>query len=189
MKKHQQPILFATLGVPGSGKTTFSKKFADEFHIIHLNSDQIRHAITEKPKYTQKEHNAVFRVMDSFAQEALKRGKSVIYDANNTKRKYRKKLQQIARKEHAHYLLLYFNVPSEVALKRIQKRKTHIKKMKDAYRVPVSSKILEKIQKETEEPTTKEPTVIVDGRQSYFEQVERLYPILLADEKKKNKKK
>lgn len=75
-------ILFATLGFPGSGKTFFSARFAKDFKIFHLNSDRVRSEIFPKPNYTAEENTAVFRTMDFIAEELLRIGISVIYDAN-----------------------------------------------------------------------------------------------------------
>ena len=115
-------IFFITLGYPGSGKTFFARKFAKDMKLFHLNSDRIRLLIFPNPKFSSEEHPIVFGAMDYLANEVLKCGVSVIYDANSTLRIYRKCLQQLARKNNAKYLLLWFQTPVKTALMRIEKR-------------------------------------------------------------------
>src|SRR3989338_1363970 len=114
-----KPILFATLGYPGSGKTFFSRKFSKEFHVLHLNSDRIRKAMFKKPKYNQYENNYLFTVMDVLAEDALKNGISVIYDANSSLREYRDRMMQTVNKYDARFFLLRFQTPESVARKRL----------------------------------------------------------------------
>ena len=174
MKKSQQmkkskPILFATLGFPGSGKTFFARKFCKEFGIFHLNSDRLRFEIFLKPTYSAKENEAVFRAMDFIAEELLSRGVSVVYDANSTRRIYRVRLRKIARKYKAGYALLWFQVSLKTALDRIRKRGELKRELLKKYHVPLSEQILFRIKRKIEEPR-KEPCIALDGEKSYKEQ-------------------
>lgn len=153
-------ILFATLGFPGSGKTFFSARFAKDFKIFHLNSDRVRSEIFPKPNYTAEENTAVFRTMDFIAEELLRIGISVIYDANSTKRIYRKNLEKIARKRKADYLLLWFKTPAEIALKRIKKRKEIKSEFTKRYHKEIDDSVLFMIRAAEEEPY-KEPHIIL----------------------------
>ena len=118
----KKPILFTTLGYPGSGKTYFAEKFAKEFNLFHLNSDKVRLEIFPDPKRTPEEHEIVYRLMDYIAEEFLKKGIGVIYDANMTKIEFRRRLMDLAKKCSANYLLLWFQTPEELAIERIKKR-------------------------------------------------------------------
>lgn len=157
----KKPILFATLGYPGSGKTFFARKFAKELGLFHLNSDRLRSDIFPKPSYTVAENAAVFRNMDYIADELLQRGMSVIYDANSTKRIYRKRLQRIVKKRGAEYVLLWFKTPVEVALGRIRKRDKIKSEIMKRYQKVIDDSVLFLIKKEEEEPD-KEPHVVLE---------------------------
>lgn len=151
MTEFKKPILFVTLGYPGSGKTFFSRRFAKDFECFHLNSDRLRLEIFPKPNYILSEHTTVFRVMDFLAGELLQRGISVIYDANVTKRIHRKRLLKIATKNQADFLLLWFKTPVKVALKRNKKRGSEA----------VDDSVLFRIKAEEEVPD-KEPHVVLE---------------------------
>lgn len=161
-KKRKKPILFATLGYPGSGKTFFSRRFAKDFNLFHLNSDRLRLEMFSNPKYTIAENASVFRTMDFIADELLQRGISVIYDANSTKRIYRKRLQQIAKKRKAKYILLWFKTPVTTALKRIKKRSELRSELMKKYHKAIDDSVLFRIKSEEEEPR-REPHIIIEA--------------------------
>ncbi|MDX9913995.1 MAG: ATP-binding protein [Candidatus Moranbacteria bacterium] len=166
----KKPILFTTLGYPGSGKTFFSRRFAKDLRLFHLNSDRLRLEIFPNPNYTTPEHATVFRTMDFLTDELLQRGVSVIYDANSTKRIYRKRLQDIAKKRKADYVLLWFKTPTEVALKRIEKRSNLKSELMKRYHRTIDDEVLFGIKAEEEIPNKERHIVLGVG--SYKKQKE-----------------
>lgn len=170
MIKKNKPILFATLGLPGAGKTTFCRKFARELHLVYLNSDRIRKAMFGKPKYTQLEHDLVYPVMDALAEDALVNGLSVIYDANSSRYHYREALMSISKKCRVRFFLLRFQTPEAVAKKRLATRKRCTSKICQDYHPPVPIKDFIRIKNSLEEPTSKEPTVYINGTDIYAKQ-------------------
>lgn len=84
-----RPTLVLTVGVPGSGKTTYSKKYVSEHkNTIHLSSDLIREKLYGN-EAIQGDPNEVFSIMQKMAIEALNCGRNVVYDATNVTRKDR----------------------------------------------------------------------------------------------------
>lgn len=166
----KRPILFTTLGYPGSGKTFFARRFAKEYGLFHLNSDRLRLEIFPKPNYTITENVVVFRTMDYIADELLQSGVSVIYDANSTKRIYRKRLQKMAKKRKVDYLLLWFKTPVETALKRIRKRSELKSELMKRYHRTIDDSVLFGIKAEEEKPYN-EPHIVLEV-ESYKKQKE-----------------
>lgn len=158
--KKTKPILFATLGYPGSGKTFFSRRFAKDKHIFHLNSDRLRLEMFPQPNYSLKENSVVFCTMDYIAEELLRRGISVLYDANSTLLIYRKRLQKIAKQQGANYLLLWFMTPTKVATERILKRKELKSEFLRKYHRSIDTQVMHRIKSQEEKPK-KEPFVIL----------------------------
>ena len=173
-------VLFSTLGFPGSGKTYFAKKFAKELNVFHLNSDRVRLEIFPNAKYTPEEHLVIFRVMDFIAEELLNHGVSVIYDANSTKRVYRDRLRKIAKQAGAKYVLLWFQTPVEIALKRIQKRTGFKTERMKKYHRPTNESVLHHIRGEEEAPSNTEFHIVVDGKKLYKTQVNEVLKSLTS---------
>lgn len=169
-----KPILFATLGYPGSGKTFFSRKFAKEFHILHLNSDRIRKALFSKPKYNWYENQLVFGVMDAIVEESLATGISVIYDANSTLKEYRKHLRGIAKKYGASFFLLWFQIPVITSKRRLGVRKRCTTKICALYHPPFPLEKFEVLRAKIEEPPKSEPHVVINGTDTYAKQKKAL---------------
>ena len=84
-----RPKLILLVGICGSGKTTYAKKYIEEHpNTAHLSSDQIRKELYGDESI-QEAHNVVFSKMQNRAINALNFGQDVIYDATNITRKDR----------------------------------------------------------------------------------------------------
>lgn len=83
------PRLIMLIGVPGSGKSTYAKKYIENNpNTIHLSSDKIREELCGDESI-QGDNNKVFSLMQKRAIEALNQGTDVIYDATNITRRDR----------------------------------------------------------------------------------------------------
>lgn len=84
-----RPTLILLVGIPGSGKTTYAKKYIEEHPgTVHLTSDGIRKEL-HGDESIQDNPGEVFAIMQKRAIAGLDFGYSVIYDATNITRKDR----------------------------------------------------------------------------------------------------
>ena len=84
-----RPKLILLVGIPGSGKTTYAKKYIEkESNTLHLSSDTIRKELYGDESI-QGNPAEVFSLMQKRAVEALNEGHDVLYDATNVTRKDR----------------------------------------------------------------------------------------------------
>lgn len=75
------------IGIPGSGKSSYAKKYLLTNNSVYLSSDQIR---IDMYGFEDQTHNdVVFKTMKKRTLNALKEGKDVIYDATNLNKKRR----------------------------------------------------------------------------------------------------
>lgn len=84
-----RPTLVICVGLPGSGKTTYAKKYIrDHDNTIHLSSDLIRKELWGD-EAIQGDNHEVFSLMQNRAIDALNNGQNVVYDATNITRQDR----------------------------------------------------------------------------------------------------
>ena len=112
------PILYLLLGLPGSGKTTAAAEIAKQTGAVHLSSDLFRLSMFENPRFTQSEHDTLYKMLDYMCELLLKSGTSVIYDANLNRYKHRKQKYMLAKKVQAVPILFWVQVHRDMAKKR-----------------------------------------------------------------------
>lgn len=143
------PEAIFLIGIPTSGKSTFSSKPKYQDY-VRVSSDDI---LQEIAKERQQSYNTVFKGNIRFAQiammkvlrKAVEENKSIIWDQTNiTKKQRREKLKHIP----AHYkkTAVFFVIPLETALKRNTQRPGKV----------IPPEVLERMIKEYELPTLEE---------------------------------
>lgn len=165
-----RPSLIATMGYPGSGKTYFSEKLAQQEGFVHLNADRERLRLFKKPQYTKKEHLALSEAMDHIAEELLLQGKSIVYDVNFSRRIHRERVRAIAERAKANYRLVHLVTSEPIALERLKVRGRDNTQDAELYR-PIDLEIFHRMKNQVEEPDMSEPVIKIDGEASFKEQL------------------
>lgn len=122
-----KPVLISLYGYPGSGKSYVARNLEDVLRTASVNADRIRHELFRNPRYDAQENTIVGQLMNYMAEEFLKAGVSVVYDANAMRIGQRRKLREMARRNKAEYLLVWLQIDPENAFLRTQRRdrRTH----------------------------------------------------------------
>lgn len=168
----KKPLLIATLGHLGSGKTYFSERLAKEYKLVHLSRDRFRHEAIPNPTFKPEEKDSMSRAINWITEEFLKKGVGVLNDGNYNKRKYRNLLAKIAKKTNAKYLIVHIITPVEQAEKRLLQRQKIKSKAKQRYYRPSDVSIVRLIKSDTEYPTKSEPVIEIDGSKPFSKQLE-----------------
>lgn len=87
-----QPVFMMLVGLAGSGKSTLASLMTSD-EVVYLSSDALREELLGDEN-NQDNNTDIFEEMAKRTKEALKDGKSVIYDATNISRKRRRGLLQ-----------------------------------------------------------------------------------------------
>ena len=131
-----------TVGLPGSGKSTFVKQLAISENAVILSSDAIRQELFGDA--TKQKSRVVFRTLYERLNNLVAKGFSVIVDATNIERDRRvfalRKLPSSIKKE-----CYYFDTPYSICVARNQQRKRHVPLL-----------VMEKMRKHLEFPTVGE---------------------------------
>ena len=118
-----QRMMYITVGLPASGKTTWAmSKVAEDSSLVNVNRDDIREmrfgGFTGKP-----EHEAeVTRTQNGAIANAFKRDQWVIVSDTNVNRKFVGQLVKIAENWGAKVEFVYFDTPMQECIKRDKAR-------------------------------------------------------------------
>jgi len=117
-----RPILVALCGLPGAGKTYFSRELTKLVPFCVLESDRIRKALVPRPKYTPGEHSRVFDVCHLLIEEYLSQGQRVLFDATNLTENFRRPLRQISQRQKVRLVLVGLTAPRDIIRQRLRER-------------------------------------------------------------------
>ena len=113
--------LYITVGLPGSGKSTYAKEFIKGKEIEYLNSDSLR-AVYGKSEEDQTVTPLVFGHIKRKVDEFLKDGKNVMVDATSVNRKERSDYISTAKKYGAKVVAIVFKMDRQGLIDRNKKR-------------------------------------------------------------------
>ena len=113
--------LYITVGLPGSGKSTYAKNFIKDKEIEYLSSDSLR-AVYGKSEEDQSVTSFVFGHIKKKVDEFLKDGKNVLVDATSVNRKERSDYIKTAKKYGAKVVAIVFKMDRQGLIERNKKR-------------------------------------------------------------------
>lgn len=122
----ETPFALMSVGIPGSGKSTFLQANAEKLGAVYLNTDIIRGELTGD-EGDQSVNSQAWQLLYDRASGALYEGESVIIDATHLNPEQRMKGIRLYRKVGAQAVIgLVFVVSFGVAWERVQARKRTI---------------------------------------------------------------
>ncbi len=119
-----QPTLSLVLvtGLPGSGKSYFSRELCSRYPLAHLNSDALRRALFPRPAHDAAENERLFAAVHALLKRLLARGVSAVLDATSLKEEHRRPLYEIAEEAGARLVIVQTEAPPDVARERLEGR-------------------------------------------------------------------
>jgi len=165
--KLSKQLLIMLYGLPGSGKSFFSRQAGELLGIPVISSDRIRYELFDKPTYSRDEQQVIINVMNIMLEEYLNNGMSVIYDVSLSRTTDRKALREFAKKQHVSTMLLWLQADLETCLMRAKNR-DH-RKADDKYSTEMTRELMETIEKQMQPPHG-EDAVVVSGKHLFESQ-------------------
>ncbi len=117
-----KPFLIVMSGLPGTGKSYFSRRLSERLPCARLESDELRKLLFPRPTYTMDESQRLFSALHRLTEELLQKNIPVLLDATNLIERHREQLYHIAEKIGAKLVLVRVEAPPEVVRERLQTR-------------------------------------------------------------------
>jgi hypothetical protein len=151
------PSLVLVSGLPGSGKSYFSRELCSRYPLAHLDSDALRRALFPQPTHGGAENERLFAAVHALLESLLARGVSAVLDATSLKEEHRRPLYEIADKAGARLVIVQTEAPPDVARQRLEAR-AHGDNRRDASEATVA--VYDRMAREME--TIERPHMKVD---------------------------
>lgn len=145
-----KPFLLTLIGLPGSGKSTYAKKIAEETNAVILSSDDLRFQMFGDAN--DQEHNAeVFAELHRRCKDLLSKHVNIIYDATNINQKKRTAFLKELNGIDCHKKAVVFATPYELCLENNLKRERKvpeevIKRMRENFHFPLYNEGFDEIE-------------------------------------------
>ena len=122
--KNSSKIIIILVGIPHSGKTTFSKYLQEKYNYKVVSTDDIKKRIYKGGKYDVKH---LFEVQKEELETLMKNNCLVVADSNNSKKIYRDDIIKLALKyNYKHYSIYIKSNIEDVKERLIKDNKIHI---------------------------------------------------------------
>lgn len=116
------PVLILVSGLPGTGKSYFSRKLSEQLPSVIVESDALRKKLVPSPVYSAEESQRLFTASHRLIDELLGRNISVIVDATNLVEYHREFLYRIAERHKTKLIIVWVQAPKELVRERLQGR-------------------------------------------------------------------
>ena len=115
-------VLMIVSGLPGTGKSYFSRRMAERAPLAIVETDAMRNVLFPFPTHSGAENGRLFKACHALIEDLLISGHSVLFDATNLVERNRKRLYSIADKADAMLIIVRMEAPLDVVAERLKKR-------------------------------------------------------------------
>ncbi|MFH1140441.1 MAG: AAA family ATPase [Chloroflexota bacterium] len=115
-------VLVAICGLPGTGKSFFSQRLAQQAPLAVPESDALRKVLVPSPLHTAEESARLFQAIHEAIDLLLGQRVSVLLDATRLAEAHREHLYRLAERHNAKMMLVLVEAPPSVVRQRLETR-------------------------------------------------------------------
>jgi len=116
------PAFVLVCGLPGAGKSYFSRRLAEQLPGIIVESDALRKRLRPSPTYSAQESQWLFSICHLLIEDLLREGITVIHDATNLIEKHRERLYRMCERLNIKPIVVWVEAPREIIIERFRDR-------------------------------------------------------------------
>ena len=120
------PAFVVVSGLPGTGKSYFSRELQERLPSVIVESDSLRKRLFPTPTYSPQESHRLFNACHRLMEEFLSSGIRVILDATNLVEQHRERLYHISQRLRVKLIIVQVEAPRELVLQRLQGRSSGV---------------------------------------------------------------
>lgn len=162
------PLLIVTMGYPGSGKTFFSRQFAEQYGLPRISEDILRYELFEKPLYNSDESDIIYRILKYTLEEFMKSQQTVICDGLFLSKSERLELFKLAKTQGYRTLTVWLQTDIQTSAFRASKRDR--RNQDDRFSSSMDQLSFNRIKEKLQRPDDKEQSIVISGKHAFKSQ-------------------
>lgn len=162
------PLLIITMGYPGSGKTFFSRQFAEQYGLPRISEDMLRFELFEKPLFSSDESDIIKRIFRYTLEEFLKSQQTIICDGLFLSKLERLELIKIANKQGYRTLTVWLQTDIQTSSLRASKRDR--RNPDDRFSFNMDQSTFSSFKNKLQRPDGKEQSIVISGKHAFKSQ-------------------
>jgi predicted kinase len=164
-----RPLVLATVGLPGSGKSFFARQFSETFGAPVVSADRLRFVAGSE---------TIAPLASYIMEELFKTQKTFIVDGLAATRTERVELRKAAKAKGYDVLLIWVQTDATTSQYRSMRRSK--RREDDKYNSPLTSEEYDRQARRFYAPIASEPVVVVSGKHTYATQARIVLKKLVA---------
>jgi predicted kinase len=118
-------MIILIFGLPGTGKSYFSRHLAADIHAKHLNTDIVRDQMNERGNYDDETKQRVYKQLLEKTEGEVKKGNDVVVDGTFHKKEQRDELIDLAQQNEERIFFVEMKAAEQTVKERLKSKREY----------------------------------------------------------------